>query len=72
MVIEMANGKGLDGRSRDQDGEIRKKNGNTRIGSLRQTYGNDFADGVRSDMKLDTFLDRVGKPSLSQYLKKKK
>jgi hypothetical protein len=33
--------------------EIRRKNGATRVGTLRKTYGEDFAPGVRSDMKLD-------------------
>ena len=33
----------LDGRYRDLDGEIRQKNGNTRIETLRKTYGEDFA-----------------------------
>ena len=30
---------GLDGRHRDTTGRIDKKHGNTRIGSLRKTYG---------------------------------
>jgi hypothetical protein len=62
---------GLDRRCRDNDGEIRHKNGATRIGTLRQTYGDNFAPGVRSDMKLDTLLDRTGSKSLSQLLKKR-
>jgi hypothetical protein len=36
---------GLDGRHRDKDGEISKKHGNTLIGTLRETYGPDFARG---------------------------
>jgi hypothetical protein len=60
---------GLDDRCRDNNGEIRHKNGSTRIGTLRQTYGEDFAAGMRSDMKLDTLLERTGVNSLSQYLK---
>lgn len=63
--------KGLDGRSRDENGRIRAKNGATRIGTLRQIYGDDFAAGVRSDAKLDTFLDRTGFDSLSQARKGK-
>ncbi len=62
---------GLDNRCRDNDGEIRHKNGATRVGTLRDTYGDNFAQGVRSDMKLDTLLDRTGARSLSQLLKKK-
>ena len=40
-------------------------------GHLRQTYGDGFAPGVRSDMKLDTLLDRTGRKSLSQLVKKR-
>jgi hypothetical protein len=61
---------GLDNRCRDNDGEIRQKNGATRVGTLRGIYGDNFAPGVRSDMKLDTLLDRTGAPSLNQLLKK--
>jgi hypothetical protein len=60
---------GFDDRCRDNNGEIRRKNGATRIGKLRETYGNGFAPGVRSDMKLDTLLGRTGARSLSQLLK---
>lgn len=60
---------GLDQRCRDSDGEIRRKNGSTLVRTLRQTYGDDFADGFRSDMKLSTLLDRTGADSLSQLLK---
>jgi hypothetical protein len=60
---------GLDGRHRDANGEIRRKNGNTEVGTLRETYGANFAPGVRSDMKLETLLDQSGAKSLSQFLK---
>lgn len=59
----------LDGRTRDNDGEIRRKRGDTLIGTLRDEYGNNFAQGYRSDTKLATFLDREGYDSLSHYLK---
>lgn len=59
---------GLDDRCRDMDGEIRQKRGDTLIRTLRQTYGPEFAPGVRSDMRLDTLRDRMGE-SLSQLLK---
>ena len=62
---------GLDDRARDNDGEIRRKNGNTRVDTLRETYGEDFAPGARGDMHLDTLLDRTGAKSLSDYLKNK-
>ncbi|WP_316180800.1 hypothetical protein [Bradyrhizobium sp. SZCCHNRI1009] len=61
---------GLDGRHRDLNGEIRQKNGNTRIDTLRETYGNDFAKGHRGDMRLDTLLESSGARSLSEYLKR--
>ncbi len=35
----------------------------------RQTYGDSFASGVRSDMKLDTLLDQTGARSLSELTK---
>ena len=62
---------GFDGRSRDLDGEIRQKRGDTLVRTLRQTYGSDFAPGVRSDTRLDTLRERAGGESLSQFLKKK-
>ena len=61
---------GLDQRHRDANGEISRKHGNTMVGTLRQTYGTDFAAGRRSDMKLSTLLDQSGAPSLRQYLKR--
>jgi hypothetical protein len=60
---------GLDNRHRDQNGEIRHKNGTTLVRTLRETYGENVAAGVRADMKLDTLLSRTGSPPLSQYLK---
>jgi hypothetical protein len=41
---------GLDDRCRDSNGEIRHKNGATRVDTLRQTYGDSFAAGFRGDM----------------------
>jgi hypothetical protein len=60
---------GPDGRHRDADGRISQKHGNTLIGTLRETYGDGFAPGIRSDMKLSTLLEREGVDSLSQFLK---
>jgi hypothetical protein len=59
VVTDKCN-RGLDARCRDRNGEIRRKNGATRVGTLRKIYGEDFAAGVRSDTKLDTLLDRRG------------
>lgn len=61
---------GLDHRHRDIDGEIRRKNGNTLVGTLRETYGDDFAKGYRSDMKLETLLERAGAKSLRNFRKR--
>jgi hypothetical protein len=67
---EMASQHGLDGRTRDENGRIRAKNGATRVDTLRDLYGDDFAAGSRGDMKLDTLLDRSGCDSLSAYRKR--
>ena len=66
----MAKQPGLDSRHRDLNGEIRQKNGNTRIDTLRKTYGDDFAKGQRGNMRLDTLLDNSDTRSLSEYLKR--
>ncbi len=63
--------KGLDGRMRDQNGEIRQKRSDTKVGTLRQTYGDEFAQGYRSDARLGTVLKREGVTTLDQLLKKK-
>jgi hypothetical protein len=65
----MAKQPGLDDRYRDNSGQTREKNSNTRIDTLRDTYGPDFAPGLRGDAHLRTLLDRTGSNSLSDYLK---
>jgi hypothetical protein len=60
---------GLDDRHRDKDGEIDRKHGNTRVGTLRKTYGEDFLGEWRSDAKLETVLEDTGSESLSQLVK---
>jgi hypothetical protein len=65
----MAKQPGLDGRSRDECGQTRAKNGNTRIDTLRETYGEDFAPGIRGDAHLSTLLERTGCNSLTEYLR---
>lgn len=64
--------KGLDGRMRDHDGEIRKKRSDTLVGTLRDEYGQSFASGYRSDTKLGTVLKDTGVETLDQFLKKRK
>jgi predicted DNA binding CopG/RHH family protein len=61
----------LDGRSRNEDGEIRKKRSDTLVGTLRDEYGDNFAEGYRRDAKLGTVLEREGVDDLSQLLKKR-
>ncbi len=60
---------GLDHRHQDNNGQIRAKNGNTRIDTLRETYGDNFAQGIRGDAHLSTLLERTDSSSLSEYLK---
>jgi hypothetical protein len=62
---------GLDGRCRDNDGEIRQKRSDTLVRTLRKEYGEEFAAGFRSDMKLGNLLKQNGSPSLSQFIKQK-
>lgn len=62
--------RGLDGRDRDQNGQIREKRGDTQVGTLRREYGPDFAKGYRSDTHLETVREDTGK-SLSELVKKK-
>ena len=62
--------KGLDGRQRDADGEIRKKRSDTLVRTLREEYGPGFAPGYRANTKLGTVLKREGVETLDQLLKK--
>ncbi len=61
---------GLDHRRRDKGGEIRRKSGRTRVGTLRKTYGPSFAMKFRADMHLHTLIKRSRCKSLHDYLKK--
>lgn len=63
--------KGLDNRMRDKDGEIRQKRSDTKVETLRKTYGEDFAKGYRSDTHLGTLLKREGVETLDQLLKRR-
>jgi len=44
----------------------RQKRSDTKMSTIEKNYGKDFS--VRSDMKLSTYLKRVGYPSLSKLL----
>jgi ribonuclease HII len=56
---------------RDQNGTIREKRSDTLVKTLRKEYGEEFAEGYRSDTKLGTVLKKNGLESLDQLLKKK-
>jgi len=62
---------GLDNRTRDHDGEIRKKRSDTKVETLRQTYGPDLAKGYRGDALLGNVLKREGVETLDQLRHKK-
>ena len=49
---------------------VRQKRGDTLVRTLRDTYGPDFAPGVRSDTRLHTLRERTGK-SLTEMTKKR-
>ncbi len=58
---------GLDGRTRDGDGEIHRKRSDTLIRTIENEYNVDL--GVRSDMKLGNYLKENGYDSLTQALR---
>lgn len=60
---------GLDGRHRDKNGRISKKHGNTKISTLRLTYGASFASKEHGDTKLEDCLHRLDEPSLHQLVR---
>ncbi len=63
--------KGMKGyRSRNEDGELRRKRGDSHVSSIEQKYNKDF--NVRSDMHLDTLLKKENVNSLDQLLRKQK
>lgn len=53
-------------RSRNQSGPLREKRGDTHVGTIEKQYDRDF--GVRSDMQLDTLLEKTGKASLNDLI----
>ena len=58
---------GLDGRTRDENGQIHHKRGDTLVGTIEKQYGVDL--GARSDMKLENYLKKVDEPSITQVFK---
>jgi hypothetical protein len=63
---------GLDDRCRDENGEIRRKRSDTLVGTLRREYGDNFAEGFRSDAKLGTVLRETNSNSLSDFKKRRR
>jgi hypothetical protein len=53
-------------RSRNRDGRLREKRGDTYVGTIERQYGKEFM--VRSDMHQDTLLKRLGKSSLNDLV----
>lgn len=64
------NPNGLDNRMRDKNGEIRKKRSDTKVETLREEYGPNFAKDYRSDARLGTVLKKERLETLDQFLKK--
>jgi len=60
---------GLAGRHRDKDGEIDRKRSDTRVDTVRKTYGDDFLSDFRGDACLGTVLDETGADSLTELVK---
>ncbi len=63
---------GLDDRCRDENGEIRRKRSDTLVGTLRREYGENFAEGFRSDAKLGTVLRETKSNSLTDFKKRRR
>lgn len=55
-------------RSRNADGELRQKRGDTLAGTIERQYGVDL--GVRSDCTLETLRQRTGETSISGIIEK--
>ena len=53
-------------RSRNESGPLRRKRGDTHVGTIEEQYGVDF--GVRSGMHLDTLLEERGVASRNDLL----
>lgn len=60
-------GEGLDGRSRNKDGQIDKKHGNTKIKNLKDQYPE--LKNFRNEDTLGQVRDRYGADSLDELLR---
>jgi hypothetical protein len=59
--------KGLDSRSRDKDGEIREKRGDTLLKNIRDDYP--VLNRFNGNMRLDTLRDKLDVDSLDEALR---
>jgi hypothetical protein len=57
-------------RSRDENGELRRKRSDTHVGTIEEQYKVDL--GRRSDMHLGNLLQQEGVDSLDALLRKKR
>lgn len=55
-------------RSRNEDGALRQKRGDTLVSTIEQQYHVDF--GVRSDMTLSTLRNKLGETSIEKLIDK--
>jgi len=53
-------------RSRNEDGHLRQKRGDTHVATIEEQYGRNF--GVRDDMHLNTLLERESVASLNDLI----
>jgi hypothetical protein len=56
-------------RHRDKNGEISRKHGDTLVGTLRKSYGVDFAKGCAESNRLSDVLHKMDEPSLSKLVR---
>ncbi|MBK7683078.1 MAG: hypothetical protein IPJ26_11730 [Bacteroidetes bacterium] len=57
-------------RSRNNDGQLRQKRGDTQIGTIEDQYNVNLK--VRSDMRLDTYLEKNQIASLNDLINNEK
>jgi hypothetical protein len=53
-------------RARNEGGELRRKRGDTRVGTIEEMYDVDF--GVRADMHLDTLREKIGAEAIDKLV----
>lgn len=59
----------VEGRSAFRRSAVQSKHANTRISTLRNRMGPDFAPGIHGNTKISATLEQLDKPSLSQLVK---